>query len=281
MSGSSIIHIMDFKGHSGCKINLCSLNDKLFVRKISKSPDYNDRLAKQMLLQDEYAKKCRAPKVYGQGVQNDLFYFDMEYINSESFALALESMDFEVIQANMNSIIQGFNTENEMETHPEVFREKIDSLKLQLKNNPVCLDALSWLHDQFNNIKGSPNGHGDLTLENILIENSTTLYFIDFLDSFFHSWKMDCAKLLQDLELGWSWRHNKIPPALFLNMQYARKILTDFIINQHSYEIIRQIYLLLMLNIIRIVPYCHDKTTFDWCMTRISLLLIKLKSNIF
>ncbi len=73
---------MKLIGHSGCDVRLLS-GEKSFVRKTSKDIDYNKRLIRQCQKQKLYA--C-APKVIGEGYNNKLFYFDMEYIRGESVA---------------------------------------------------------------------------------------------------------------------------------------------------------------------------------------------------
>ena len=42
------------KGHSGCKISLLEDKEKLFVRKVSSNPEYNDRLFTQIRKQKKF-----------------------------------------------------------------------------------------------------------------------------------------------------------------------------------------------------------------------------------
>lgn len=71
-------------GHSGCQIFLMEDDDgQVFVRKISKDVDYNERLEVQSKKQASFSgDPIRAPRVLDHGYTDDgLFFFDMEYGN--------------------------------------------------------------------------------------------------------------------------------------------------------------------------------------------------------
>lgn len=76
------MNITDLGGHSGCKILLYEDTDKVFVRKISGSFDYNTRLEIQAKKQANFMSAVvKTPKIYSMGYTDEgLFYFDMEYI---------------------------------------------------------------------------------------------------------------------------------------------------------------------------------------------------------
>lgn len=102
---------------------------------------------------------------------------------------------------------------------------------------------------------------GDLTLENIIL-SSSGIYVIDLLDSFYNSWMIDVAKLLQDIDLGWSYRHQERNYNLNLRIATAKQSLLD---NLYAMENGKQnvitIYHILLLNVLRIYPYAKDQTT--------------------
>jgi len=71
--------IIDLKGFSGCKVKLFLRNDDYFVRKISKSITYNERLQKQALKQKFFldnlaTERLSAPKILEEGFVDNLFF---------------------------------------------------------------------------------------------------------------------------------------------------------------------------------------------------------------
>ena len=104
--------------------------------------------------------------------------------------------------------------------------------------------------------------HGDLTLENIIVTTNNELYLIDFLDSFYDSWMIDIAKLLQDLELKWSYRFSEDDSNREIRLLIAKEALLNRIrVMDNGQEIIRNVYSILLLNILRILPYSKDDIT--------------------
>ena len=104
--------------------------------------------------------------------------------------------------------------------------------------------------------------HGDLTLENILINVNNDIYLIDFLDSFFDSYMIDFAKLLQDLKLYWSYRNKLISPNLELRLLVAKETLIEYITKlPNGKNNLIHIYYILLMNVMRIVPYVSDDIT--------------------
>ena len=91
--------------------------------------------------------------------------------------------------------------------------------------------------------------HGDLTLENIIVTTNNELYLIDFLDSFYDSWMIDIAKLLQDLELKWSYRFSEDDSNREIRLLIAKEALLNRIrVMDNGQEIIRNVYSILLLN---------------------------------
>lgn len=265
--------IVKLNGHSGCVVTLMQEGEKVFVKKISSSPSYNSRLQKQMRLQEIAAKTKDVPKIYSCGMIGSLFYFDMQYIPGVTLAESLEDMNSTTIKNVMYALITNLNP-----SLPEVncggaFIQKIESLERCLPDIRPFRAAISSLKRTLVNISGSGVGHGDLTLENVLLDANRRIYYIDFMDSFYHSWKMDCAKLLQDLELQWAWRYHSINVNLLNNINCARQILLNYLNDTYSKQTIAEIYDLLLLNILRIVPYCKKDSDLQWCLKSINTML--------
>ena len=126
----------------------------------------------------------------------------------------------------------------------------------------------------FSSIPSTPC-HGDLTLENILIDNAGNIYLIDFLDSFANSWYVDAAKILQDLEVGWSWRDERSNMNLEIRRAIALKYFKSYLIR---YEALTPVYYVLLLNLLRILPYAKDEKTSNFLYN--SLLKVAQQLNV-
>lgn len=268
--------VKTLKGHSGCKVELLQDDETQFVRKISKDASYNVRLETQMKLQKGFMRNIGSPKVYRSGHKGDLFFFDMEYIPGANFASSLEDIDYPTINNLLCIIFSELFSRSSDSCNPAIFEMKLIALKSQLSYNVLYYDVIQRIQPYLLRIESTTCGHGDLTLENILINDRGTLLYIDFLDSFFHSWKMDCAKLLQDFELMWSWRYDRISVNLAIKIEYCRSLLIDAIERYATPSVFPEIYSLLSLNVLRILPYCIDKITKNWCHSSLEVLLNKI-----
>lgn len=259
--------IKKLSGLSGCEILLCDDQHRLFVRKISKTIEYNKRLeqqcAKQMLFS---SRSATTPTVFQKGFADDLFYFDMEYIKGESFARTVLDIPVDSVQGLTLDIVKALDIRRDKSaTADDIFKAKIHNLyfcQIIQKSSMRCR-AINYLANcDFSDVYKS-QGHGDLTFENILIRRNR-LVFIDFLDSFYDSWMLDVAKLLQDIELGWSYRR-QYPLNFNLNLKLIlmKRALFSGIDNITNKERIT-IYRLLLLNIMRIYPYAKDANTIQF-----------------
>ena len=119
---------------------------------------------------------------------------------------------------------------------------------------------------------------GDLTLENIIL-SSSGVYVIDLLDSFCNSWMIDVAKLLQDIDLGWSYRHKERDCNLNLRLTMAKQNLLDnLFLMEDGVKNIIVIYHILLLNVIRIYPYTSDKKTLQFLDNALEKVLTIIKT---
>ena len=163
----------------------------------------------------------------------------------------------------------------------EIFQNKIKSLRESICDmtwlENKSLELLEWF--DFSVIPHS-RCHWDLTLENILITANKKIYLIDFLDSFFDSWMIDVAKILQDLEIQWSYRHEQITSTLSLRLSIAKQALIESILEMKDWKKkIAYIYHILLLNILRIVPYTKDSITKDFLQDALKKVINILDYN--
>lgn len=272
-------------GHSGCNINLCQKDKLFFVRKDSGSSKYNLRLKKQCKKQNLFhAEQVSSPAILNCGYKDqNIFYFDMEYIEGNTLATELSNIVISDIQSLMNILFNNLYMQNleKMPKANKIFLNKIQSLYFLQNQYPhlkLALDKLSEF--SWDNIEKSPC-HGDLTLENILITRDRKLYLIDFLDSFYNSWMIDVAKILQDVDLKWSYRNSETNQNLEIRLLIAKLSLTNEILRlPNGRDKLNTIYHILLLNILRIYPYTKDSKTIKFLDEKVIYLMKILNKDI-
>jgi|7_EtaG_2_1085326.scaffolds.fasta_scaffold02018_3 hypothetical protein len=248
--------IKDLKGHSGCSISLNIENSgKRFVRKISSSNNYNNRLIDQYKKQKKFKNtKILAPEVLGSGYIEDLFYFDMEFVKGRCLH------EF-ILRNDIDSIIKIFDdieiflckeSQDIVDISGHVER-KIESMldKVDIREYGKYFDYI--MSSPLKSTSSTDICHGDLTFENMIVSQGN-LYFIDFLDSYIDSRILDISKILQDILYFWSWRDYSKKP-IVKNISLLEKIerMDLYVDNKHSINSI------MILNMIRIIPYTNDK----------------------
>lgn len=274
-------------GHSGCQINLIEEDDgSVFVRKISKDKAYNSRLKAQCKKQAVFTSKfIKAPEVYRQGyTEDELFYFDMEYIQGMTLSEYIKTMEIGKIKGLVESLVfslvpeeQEKVTEKEKKQAKFIFSNKITELRQVLgeRNEPVIDKALHLLENHDWSVMKPSLCHGDMTLENIIIKNDR-LYYIDFLDSFYDSWFLDIGTLLQDVQVMWSYRfQNEVSMNTVLRLIVFRDLLLDEV-NKIEPSYVLEIYYALLQKLVRIFPYTTDKDTYQFLIKKTRLVLQKI-----
>lgn len=270
MKGLPMKQIKQLSGHSGCGVILCEDGDGFFVRKISQKPSYDFRLRKQFIKQSRFsAENFATPAILSYGRENGHFYFDMQFIHGVTLAEYMKSIKTKKIVNLMDYLFKSLPVESNVYRPgtQTVFQNKIADLNRKMsEKSAVQTDAFSLLQNFDFSAVPSSYCCGDLTLENILLdETERKIYLIDFLDSFFNSWMIDVAKLLQDLELGWSWRKQPTDTNRNLRCMIARQALIEGILDlPDGQSKLESVYHILLLNILRIYPYTHDAETYDF-----------------
>lgn len=272
--------ITDLGGHSGCQILLCEDLDKVFVRKISSSIEYNSRLEIQADKQKSYFSKfIKTPKVYYTGyTDNGLFYFDMEYIQGITLAEYIEKIEIGKIRNLVEQLVESFATFDQQEyVDTTSFMVKIKSLKESLyeKENKTINNALSILEKHNWSAFTQSFCHGDMTLENLIIQNDK-IYLIDFLDSFYDSWILDMGTLLQDTLVMWHYRYqDNVNINTILRLLVFKDVLIECMVKKMGNRYI-EIYYALLLKLIRIFPYTRDDMTYDFLTRKTQEILDRI-----
>lgn len=288
--------IADLKGFSGCKLKLLSGDGCYFVRKISKSADYNARLERQMNKQSYFVKNLAtdniaSPKILRSGYIGDCFYFDMEYVNGINLAMHIAVSDINelinVSQALCDILKMMKNAKNNVPA--ELFsksKKKVCELHSKLASSSVeivsVLNQLTQLADGFSddNAVSETFCHGDLTMENILYDSQNRkFYLIDFLDNYADHYWFDIAKLFQDIEGRWyEFRYPELHSSeMNVNMGFIANFLKKFLLEQES-SYLGCHYYLLALTFARIIPYAQEND-FAYLIETINRLAAKQKSG--
>ena len=273
--------IKKLNGHSGCDVLLVKEGEDFCVYKSSTSTIYNIRLKKQCRKQEHFVHTERvfAPKVFNKGFQNNLFGFSMEYISGKTLAEYIDNISIMEIAGLIGCLFESLYFQNEVKNERAllIFQKKINNLRSELKHFNNLKQSFNILEKfDWSNVYKSPC-HGDLTLENIILTYSKSVYLIDFLDSFYNSWMIDIAKLLQDVDLKWSFRNKELSSNAALRLQVAKEALLEEIMKtKGGYNNIITIYHILLLNVLRIYPYTKDSQTVQFLDNAVNTVIKKI-----
>ena len=277
------LFVKDLVGHSGCRLQLYRTETASFVRKSAGSAAYTARLKAQCFKQMEFAAaNIHTPKVLCTGDVDGHFYFDMQFIQGGTLAECIDCMSVLDVAEIVGLVCKTMWAERcqTVPDAPTIFMKKIGKLQEFRSWSNFIVDAFCLLREfDWSNVRRS-SCHGDLTLENILITSQKDVYFIDFLDSFYDSWMMDAAKLLQYLELGWSFRAQPPDAARSVRLLIAKEVLLKEIERAGGgAKALRTIYHLLLLNVLRIYPYAQDEPTLHFldCSVKRVLAILRVK----
>ncbi len=205
-------------GHSGAEVVLCESGAENFVRKTAAGSGTNPRLRKQAIKQRLFAAQgFPLPSVRSIGKDDSgRAFFDMDYVPSRTLAeLVVSGVPFDrtaLVEA-VAQILWIFRSCVAGTIPTEAFQSKIADVRRIGENNPAAAGhrdtiaelAERLLKEDWSNIPASP-GHGDLTLENILVSPGQGVMFIDCDEPFASSYWLDFAKLFQDFDGHWCLR---------------------------------------------------------------------------
>lgn len=276
--------IKNLLGHSGCNLNLYKEEDRIFLRKDAGNANYNRRLKKQFIKQKKFnLEKVKTPRIFEYGINNKgIFYFDMEYINGITLSEYMKQIKIKEIVDLITLLFESLPIKQGgyFDRAQNIFQHKISDLETILDTSDINIkQSLDMLKKyDFSKVPQS-SCCGDLTLENIIINMRGEIYVIDLLDSFYNSWMIDVAKLLQDVELGWSYRKQVRDFGLNLRLATAKQALFDNILSlEEGQTYLVTIYHILLLNILRIYPYAKDKLTLDFLDNSILQIFENIKN---
>ena len=266
------------RGHSGCDITVVDTPEGLLVKKKATDRSYNQRLYAQYIKQKDYQSAVfRGTQVHSCFLEDDgLLAFTMDYISGRTLAEAMHTIELYKILPLGNRFAALLPEKIVPNSSANVvFKSKIDALEKSISGSGFQAEAAFRALRRFDWSGASESPcHGDLTLENIILEGDE-IYLIDFLDSFYDSWAIDLAKILQDADLHWHYRYEE---NLENNLKIRLYCLKESVVNailarQDGKWLYSTVYHVLLLNVLRIIPYCKDEVTREWISRQIENLL--------
>jgi tRNA A-37 threonylcarbamoyl transferase component Bud32 len=249
--------IKDFKGHSGCQVQLFNDNDRYTV---IKSGNKNLKKSAEILTKLQ-AAGFKIPTIYKVGED----FIHMQYLNGVDIKTYLENAtidDLKKLFAFLDRYIDFLSN------YPvENISNKIQNKLIEIKNKFDVGCFVFTLDDLFNKLPTTGRVgliHGDFTLDNIIFYDDD-FYFIDSNPTELNCAEFDIVKIRQDLDCLWFIRNQK-DKILF-------KIVCDKLSNdlKNKWPIMNNDYILIFM-LLRIMPYCVDEMTKIFLITEINKL---------
>ncbi|MFB5563116.1 hypothetical protein [Bacillus cereus] len=277
----------ELKGHSGCKLIVITQKDgSKIVKKQSKNESYNDRLKAQVKKQISYNGVFNNCKILKEGYNNSLYEFDMEYISGVTVAKYMTDIRLVDIYKFVELFFLNICRENTYDVGArEIFTKKIQNLKKTIKEKSLlyseCFELLETNEWRYMVLSEC---HGDMTLENMIIQDGE-IYLIDFLDSFYNSWLIDVAKILQDADVLWSYRtYEKLNANLKIKLIILKQLIIEQLLTfRDGKYLVGEVYHILLLNLMRIIPYTKDEETKNYIDNKIAYIyknILKIRERL-
>lgn len=217
----------------------------------------------------------RSPNILHAYNNEDRFSFEMEFFNAHNFVQAFdrnEKAHLDYFVRKMIELLEQFEQSCEIKVVDFDVIEK----KFQNTLTRIAPSEHAWLNSIFHRFRKEPLllpvgvCHGDLTLSNILFYEHE-LILIDFLDTFLETPLQDMVKLRQDTLIHWSLEMVQEPfdnVKIKMVMRYLDEKLVDYFKTKRYY---RDYYdLFQFMNIVRILPYCHDEKLIRFLKTELN-----------
>jgi tRNA A-37 threonylcarbamoyl transferase component Bud32 len=253
-------------GQSGCKLIFYSKNDRSIVRKLSTNSKNSARLKLEFQKTRGFNyPSIHTPNIYKIGKISNCFYYDMQYISGTTLDQFLLNED-KVLGKNFLIKILDFISNCKKKSFSDKnishkFKQKIKILKNKNKNKIAGKFLQNLNNVNWHEVRSSAS-HGDLTMDNVLIDSKKKLFFLDLSKNFIDSYMLDVSKIMFDFFVGWSFNKNDINYQSDINKiqivdffkKFLFKNITD-IIDENEKKLLKK---LMILDLLRVMPYTEN-----------------------
>jgi aminoglycoside phosphotransferase len=267
-------------GLSGAKVYLVTYDKRRwFVRKAAKSPEGSERLRQQIEKQRRFSLAVsgvlKTPSILDEGEHDGRYYADMEYIHGldgVSFLRAAAYRDITRFADRLCAYLHAAAALSPVVTREgglyESMRKRIQDVERRIGGGRAdvfapllrCLEPLRGLRPT------STLCHGDLTLQNLIVDESGAIWALDLLDSPYEHYWLDVAKLHQDLSGDW-YRLHQSRIGLGVVQYVGRRVLSAAMRINEAYGGVHNV--LVACHFARILPYLTDGHEIDFVIERI------------
>lgn len=282
---------IQIKGHSGCLVEVVSTPDASWVDKAAPTPEYAERLRRQIRKQRDARSanrlsSVRIPEILSERDTADGGYsVRMEYLsllNCLEFYSTASLDAIEGVARHLIAFVEANLAECSIKpVEATLLLDKLDEIKAHrgLSRNGEAYGSLfASVRKRIGELRGFalPIGptHGDLTLSNVMVASDLShIGLFDFLDSYLESPLVDIAKVRQDTQFGWSSLMSQGPVDRVRFGQIMRH--TDAIIVDHfrNYEwFCRGIDVIQAVNLLRIAPYAKSESVHRFIISALCTL---------
>jgi aminoglycoside phosphotransferase (APT) family kinase protein len=278
---SDAADVRTLAGLSGANVVLMTRDGRhWFVRKAARDPAGSARLRRQLAKQLAFGQALdggvRVPPILDQGEYEGRFYFDMEFVRGTDGIGYLRRANYAEV-AGLADRLCGYLTEiADRAPAPGGAPSLFDALYSKLcdvhRKTPLPGDTLAQLFLGLERLRAVSANlaptmcHGDLTLENLVVDERGVVWLLDFLDAPFEHWWQDVAKLHQDLEGGW-YLLGRPPIARCVLDFLSRRLCDAAIAREPGYAQVHAI--LLACTFVRILPYARTPEELQFVKARV------------
>lgn len=269
-------------GLSGARVALMTKDDRTwFVRKTAVGAAQSARLRAQMAKQAAFAAVVgdvvRVPRILDAGERDGDFFFDMEFVrgvDGVSFLRRASQAEVAALADRLRAYIEAIARQPPtIETSRGLFEASYAKVcEVQRKTSAIADDTLARLFLALEPLRRVGAGltptacHGDLTLENLIVDDTGQVWLVDLLDAPFEHYWQDVVKLHQDLEGGWYLLGH--PPVARYVLEYVgRRVRTAVAAVGEGYAQIHAV--LLACTFVRILPYVRGDQERQFVLARV------------
>lgn len=278
-----LLDAVPLSGFSGALVALLdSDNANIRVRKaaldMGSSERLRDQAERQLRLANAFTGVTKVPQILSDGEEEGCYWYDMEYV------AGLDAIAYLAVgtRTKIDKLLHQIGAM--LETQAKFVDDNACDINLhqQIKHKVFEIDTStrgkyqSLLAEIITAIPDQPIFlrptivHGDLTLENVLIDQKEQIWIIDTIPSPFDHYWIDISKLFQDLVGRW-FLHRGRSLSIGLVKTMADEVFQRACALDPRYSGYHAI--LLALSFARILPYCTSEEDSNFVSDRIAMSL--------